>query len=75
MSSCLRRDEQIFDICFFLDLYQLNRDTYNRVRHWFDQLDDYIQTRICQQIEGFPVCDDLTEGSGNSPINFRIKER
>lgn len=57
----------------FLDLYQLNRDTYNRVRHWFDQLPGCIRERIYQQIEGFPECDDLTEGSGNSSLKFENK--
>ena len=45
----------------------MNRETYNRVRLWFDQLDEYLRTRISQQIEGFPACDDLTNGSVDGP--------
>ncbi|CAF4638418.1 unnamed protein product, partial [Rotaria magnacalcarata] len=44
----------------FDDLFQLNRYTYNRVRTWFDRLDPRKQTQIVQQLEGYPICDDLT---------------
>ena len=46
-----------------LDLVRLNRDTYNRVRHWFDNLDTYRKTLMMRQLEEYPPCDDLTEGS------------
>jgi len=46
-----------------LDLYQLNRDTYNRVRNWFDQLDAYRRALISRQLEEYPPCDDLIQGS------------
>jgi hypothetical protein len=46
-----------------LDLFQLNRDTYARVRDWFDHLDAVRKTLITQQLEGYPSCDDLTVGS------------
>jgi hypothetical protein len=46
-----------------LDLYQLNRNTYNRVRIWFDQLDAYRRTLISNQLEEYPPCDDLIHGS------------
>jgi len=49
-----------------LDLFQLNRETYNRVRHWFDNLDAYRKTLITGQLEEYPPCDDLTEGSSNN---------
>ena len=42
----------------------MNRNTYNRVRTWFDQLDGYRRTLISRQLEGYPSCDDLIEGSG-----------
>ena len=48
-----------------IDLFQLNRDTYNRVRHWFDHLDAYRRTLITRQLEGYPPCDDLIQGSSN----------
>ncbi|CAF5134582.1 unnamed protein product, partial [Rotaria sp. Silwood1] len=44
-------------------LYELNRNTYNRVRVWFDQLDAYRRTLITRQLEGYPLCDDLTHES------------
>jgi len=51
----------------FDELYQLNRNTYNRVRNWFDQLDRYRQILITQQVEDYPPCDDLIEGSADGP--------
>ncbi|CAF1478208.1 unnamed protein product [Rotaria magnacalcarata] len=51
----------------FDDLYQLNRDSYNRVRAWFDQLDAYRRTLITRQLEGYPSCDDLTQNSTDGP--------
>ncbi len=53
-----------------LDLFQLNRDTYNRVHNWFDYLDEERKTLLNRQLEGYPSCDDLTEGSSNSKNNF-----
>ena len=38
----------------------MNRDTYNRVRNWFDRLDEHTKTLINQQLEQYPPCDDLT---------------
>ncbi|CAF0977745.1 unnamed protein product [Rotaria sp. Silwood1] len=51
----------------FNDLYELNRNTYNRVRVWFDQLDAYRRTLITRQLEGYPLCDDLTHESTDGP--------
>ncbi|CAF0857936.1 unnamed protein product [Rotaria sordida] len=51
----------------FDDLFQLNRDTFNRARNWFDHLDPYRKTLIIRQLEGYPPCDDLTEGSTDGP--------
>ncbi|CAF3259069.1 unnamed protein product [Rotaria socialis] len=51
----------------FDDLYQLNRDSYNRVRAWFGQLDAYRRTLITRQLEGYPSCDDLTQNSTDGP--------
>ncbi|CAF2815635.1 unnamed protein product [Rotaria sp. Silwood2] len=51
----------------FDDLFQLNRDTYNRAHNWFDHLDPYRKTLIIRQLEGYPPCDDLTEGSTDGP--------
>jgi len=51
----------------FDDLYQLNRDTYNRVRTWFDQLDSYRRTLISRQLETYPPCDDLIHKSTDGP--------
>jgi len=51
----------------FDDLFQLNRDTYNRVHHWFDHLDENRKTLITSQLEQYPPCDDLTEGSIDGP--------
>jgi len=51
----------------FDDLYQLNRNTYNRVRIWFDQLDAYRRTLISHQLEEYPPCDDLIHGSTDGP--------
>jgi hypothetical protein len=61
-------EEKIDFFLFFLilDLFQLNRNTYNRVRHWFDHLDAYRKTLIIRQLEEYPPCDDLTEGSSNN---------
>jgi hypothetical protein len=53
----------LFCFKFVLDVYQLNRNTYNRVRNWFDQLDAYRRTLISRQLEGYPPCDDLTHDS------------
>ncbi len=49
-----------------LDLFQLNRVTYNRVHHWFDHLDEDRKTLLNRQLESYPLCDDLTEGSSNN---------
>ena len=49
---------------FSSELYQLNRTTYQRVRDWFDQLDDNRRAMISRQLEEYPTCDDLIEGSG-----------
>jgi len=46
-----------------LDLFQLNRQTYNRVRHWYDKLDAVRKTLINRRLETYPECDDLTFGS------------
>ncbi|UJR21345.1 hypothetical protein I4U23_024438 [Adineta vaga] len=43
----------------FDDLFQLNRNTYQNVRHWFDQLDIGRRTLISRQLEEYPICDDL----------------
>ncbi|CAF1064025.1 unnamed protein product [Rotaria sordida] len=51
----------------FDDLYQFNRNTYNRVRVWFDQLDAYRRTLLTRQLEGYPPCDDLTHESTDGP--------
>ncbi|CAF4043196.1 unnamed protein product, partial [Rotaria sp. Silwood2] len=51
----------------FDDLYQINRNTYNRVRVWFDQLDAYQRTLISRQLEGYPPCDNLTDESTDGP--------
>jgi hypothetical protein len=53
-----------------LDLFQLNRDTYTRVRQWFDNLDTYRKTLMTQQLEEYPRCDDLTAGSSKSLKRF-----
>lgn len=53
-----------------LDLHQMNRDTYNRVRAWFDQLDAYRRTLITRQLEGYPPCDDLIQDS--SKYSFKV---
>jgi hypothetical protein len=54
--------EDLYEIIFFCfkDLCELNRNTYNRVRTWFDQLDAYRRTLISRRLEGYPPCDDLT---------------
>lgn len=62
----LIRDHQI-EQHEFDDLFQLNRDTYNRVRDWFDHLDEHRKTLIIQQLEEYPPCDDLTHGSTDGP--------
>lgn len=50
--------------CPRLDLFQLNRDTYNRVRQWFDGLHPRLRAAMSQQLDGYPPCDDLTRESG-----------
>ncbi|UJR28094.1 hypothetical protein I4U23_009349 [Adineta vaga] len=51
----------------FDDLFQLNRDTYNCVRQWFDQLDTHMKYVISQQFEEYPPCDDLEQNSVDGP--------
>ncbi|CAF3776410.1 unnamed protein product [Rotaria magnacalcarata] len=63
----LIQDDPIEQEDFDVDLYQLNRDSYNRVRAWFDQLDAYRRTLITRQLEGYPSCDDLTQNSTDGP--------
>ena len=46
-----------------MNYFQLNQTTYNRVRTWFDQLDIYRRTLISRQLEEYPICDDLIQGS------------
>jgi flavorubredoxin len=61
---CFNKKKKIFFSNYsFLDLYQLNRNTYNRVHSWFEQLDAYRRTLISRQLEGYPPCDDLIHGS------------
>ena len=69
-----RRETSFFFVFVILDLFQLNRDTYNRVQHWFDQLDTHRKTLITQQLEEYPPCDDLITSSSNSfaKISFCI---
>lgn len=68
LSDILFREKILISIDL-LDLVQLNRDTYNRVRHWFDTLDAYRKTLIMRQLEVYPPCDDLTEGSSKFSID------
>jgi Lon protease-like protein len=56
-----------------LDLLQLNRDTYQRVRDWFDHLDEHRKTLIMQQLEAYPTCDELTQGSSNEDLKYIIE--
>jgi hypothetical protein len=58
-----------------LDLLQLNRDTYNRVREWFDHLDANRKALMISQLEEYPACDDLTEGSSNNIYLFDSFEK
>jgi Lon protease-like protein len=51
----------------FDELYQLNRDIYKRVRDWFEQLDAYRRALISRQLDGYPPCDDLVQGSPDGP--------
>ncbi|CAF3835159.1 unnamed protein product, partial [Adineta steineri] len=62
----LIRDHQIEEH-EFNDLFQFNRDTYNRVREWFDNLDSHRKTLIRQQVEEYPSCDDLIQGLVDGP--------
>lgn len=48
---------------FVSDLFQLNRQTYDRVRHWYDDLDAERKTLINGQFQEYPNCDDLTVDS------------
>ena len=59
---------------YFLDLYELNRNTYKRVRAWFDQLDPYRRTLISHRLETYPLCDDLIQGSGKYLHLFIVLE-
>ncbi|CAF0962180.1 unnamed protein product [Adineta ricciae] len=51
----------------FNELFQLNQDTYNRVRQWFDQLDEDMQHKISRQFEEYPSCDDVVQDSVDGP--------
>ena len=65
--SCENRD--LASTLFFpfrVDSFQLNRTTYQRVRDWFDGVDAYRRTLISRQLEEYPSCDDLVEGSGKN---------
>lgn len=44
-----------------VELFQINRTTYDRVRGWFDQLDTQRRTLISRQLENYPICDDVTQ--------------
>lgn len=50
---------------YLLELFQINREVYNRARTWFERLDPRKQTLIIQRLEGYPPCDDLILGSSN----------
>lgn len=51
----------------------MNRNTYERVREWFNQLDLYRRTLISRQFENYPTCDDLTQESGWSTFSRAIR--
>ena len=77
MNSMVSRDT-LFDTCWSkfvrLDLFQLNRTSYNRVRNWFNHLDAYRRTLIAHQLEGYPACDDLVQGSSKHLLWWQQKE-
>ena len=54
-----------------LDLFQLNRNTYNRARNWFDNLDEHRKTLINDQLQGYPQFDDLIQESSNKSLFLR----
>lgn len=52
----------------------MNRTTYDRVRQWFHGLDPYRRTLIARQLEGYPECDDLIQGSSKIIVTVLISE-
>ena len=50
----------------------MNHDIYNRVRNWFDQLDESTKTRIMHNLGEYPPCDELTQGSSKYYCSIRL---
>ncbi|CAF0746358.1 unnamed protein product, partial [Didymodactylos carnosus] len=49
------------------NLVQLNIDTYNKVRHWFDNLDLHRKSLVSYQLQEYPICDEFTITSVDGP--------
>ncbi|CAF0753175.1 unnamed protein product [Didymodactylos carnosus] len=49
------------------DLVQLNTATYDKVRHWYDNLDEYRKSLLYYQLQEYPVCDNFTIESVDGP--------